>query len=208
MGPVQTSRRRRERVLVAGVGAKGIVAVEGTTKTIGSRRRRLGGLGLALVCAALAAPLLVPRPGSAAKTCFGQEPTDFTIEYEGEVAILTGTDGDDVIIGGDENSIVYAGDGHDRICTNGGDDSIFAGPGKDLVAAGPGDDWLIGGDGKDELKGASGDDQLYGGDGADTLKGGADDDELYGEGGADSLNGGPGADGCTDGDAGSPLAPC
>jgi hypothetical protein len=117
-------------------------------------------------------------------TCFGLPAT--IKDHAGEI---TGTDGDDVIIGdaGPNQIFVNTGGddvGVDRVCGGGGDDTIsqeccqgtlfaLGGPGDDVIRAGLGDAVLFGGDGDDELFGSLGStvSVLVGDRGADTLLG-------------------------------------
>jgi VCBS repeat-containing protein len=78
---------------------------------------------------------------------------------ESDVAIITGTSGDDTIGGGN------------------GVDTIFGGDGNDI---------LSGGNGVDTLFGEGGNDQLYGDNGSDNLDGGAGDDLIDGLSGFDT----------------------
>jgi len=80
------------------------------------------------------------------------------------------------------------------------DDLIYGGDGDYTVNGGDGDDQLHGGDGSDTLNGEAGDDRLYAGDGIigqsiNTLNGGDGDDILYGSNEAENiLNGDDGDD--------------
>ncbi len=130
---------------------------------------------------------------------------------------VTGTAGDDWIIGAP---------GDDRLEGGAGADILEGGPGDDWLDGGPGPDWLLGGPGVDTLDwasrtdtvfidltagaafdgeldrldgienaiGGTGADSLFGGPGPNRLEGRAGDDYLAGEGGADILIGGPGDD--------------
>ena len=82
-------------------------------------------------------------------------------------ASVTGTIGDDVLIGSK------------------GNDSINGSNGNDTINGDMGRDTLNGGAGNDNLKGDSGNDSLNGGDGADTLMGGVGTDQLTGGAGND-----------------------
>jgi Ca2+-binding RTX toxin-like protein len=66
-----------------------------------------------------------------------------------------------------------------------GNDVLNGGNGLDTLSGGLGDDILNGGSGDDSLVGGGGNDKLHGGAGADVFVGGAGDDELSGGGGAD-----------------------
>ncbi|MHC8302408.1 retention module-containing protein [Pseudomonas sp. ZS1P83] len=85
-------------------------------------------------------------------------------------------DGDDTLLGGAGNDIIFG---------QGGDDKLYGGSGNDI---------LLGGTGNDLLNGDAGNDFLIGGTGTDTLDGGAGNDTLLGGTGNDSLIGGSGAD--------------
>ncbi|MCZ2817950.1 ExeM/NucH family extracellular endonuclease [Modestobacter sp. VKM Ac-2984] len=75
-----------------------------------------------------------------------------------------------------------------------GDDVLRGGNGVDVIMGLGGDDVLTGGNGADVICGGDGDDVLRGGNGDDVLLGGAGDDELRGDNGGDTLIGGPGTD--------------
>jgi serine protease AprX len=88
----------------------------------------------------------------------------------GRVAVLTGTNGRDVIRGTAGPDIIRGLGGNDRILGRGGNDLIIAGRGRDVLLGGKGDDDLRGGDGDDTLTGGSGEDLLTGGQGRDTAR--------------------------------------
>nr|WP_252727114.1 Hint domain-containing protein [Paracoccus sp. C2R09] len=122
--------------------------------------------------------------------------------------IVDGTDGDDIMGVGYEDSdgdeITNAGgffgpNGNDVIDGKAGNDSISAGSGNDSVTGGTGNDTLLGQAGADTLDGGEGNDSLSGGEGADSLIGGAGNDTLIGGDGADIMNGGDGDDLILDG---------
>ncbi len=141
-----------------------------------------------------------------------------------ETAPITGTDGDDLLVGtsciddidglaGDDNidardgsDTVDAGDGNDNIVGGSGDDTIFAGRGNDIVLAGLGDDHIFGGAGDDRLYGEEGRDSIFGDAGNDLLSGGADGDILHGGAGNDALKGDDGNDVLEGGDGNDSLA--
>ena len=113
------------------------------------------------------------------------------------------TDGDDVILGTDDDDVIDAGDGKDVICSGDGDDTITggkgsdwidAGAGRDIVNGNKGHDTLIGGSGQDTLRGGKGDDTINGGKGADALRGGKGEDTINGGNGNDDIRGGIKAD--------------
>ncbi|HLM63412.1 MAG TPA: neocarzinostatin apoprotein domain-containing protein [Acidimicrobiales bacterium] len=62
---------------------------------------------------------------------------------------ITGTEGDDVLVGSPRADVV---------CGLGGNDLLWGGPGADVLIGGPGDDWLFGGPGNDRNLGGPGHD--------------------------------------------------
>ena len=125
---------------------------------------------------------------------------------------ISGTAGDDALLGsecaddidaaaGDDNidarggnDTVNGGDGDDHVVLGSGNDVIFAGSGNDVVFGGDGNDWISGGAGNDRLFGDAGKDTIFGDEGDDLVVGGLDDDLLFGGTGDDTLEGGDGAD--------------
>ena len=79
-----------------------------------------------------------------------------------------------------------------------GNDSIVGGGGDDVIYGDAGIDTVLGGGGNDIILGGTDADYLYGGLGNDLLIGGAGSDWLYGEGGDDILIGGNGPSSLTD----------
>lgn len=120
--------------------------------------------------------------------CAGLRPT---ITGSGSI---TGTPGDDVILGSSGADQIDGGGGNDVICGGAGDDTLRGGNGEDILLGGDGADELLGENGVDVLRGDAGNDTLNGGNGADNLTGGADDDVLRGDRGDDLLFGGAGDD--------------
>jgi len=94
---------------------------------------------------------------------------------------ITGTTGDDFLVGGP---------GGDTINALAGADYVFGLGGNDIINGGDGLDNLDGGDGDDIVDGGNGDDNLTGGDGNDQLSGGAGNDIIFGDTGNDTLLGG------------------
>jgi len=98
-----------------------------------------------------------------------------------------------LLSGTDENDTLYGGEGEDKVRGLGDSDTIFGGAGNDVIYGGPGndspldgsegDDVVYGGDGDElEMGGGEGKDVLYGGDGNEFLVGGRDKrqpDKLY-----------------------------
>jgi len=91
--------------------------------------------------------------------------------------LLTGTEGNDTIIGRSTDDVLNGLAGNDTLAGNNGNDTLFGGDGVDT---------LYGYSGNDNLQGQNGDDWLYGGVGEDTLIGGAGTDYLRGEAGNDT----------------------
>ena len=96
----------------------------------------------------------------------------------GKTVQLTGSNKDDVIVGGDGREELQGRSGDDRLSGGGGNDVLKGDAGNDTLLAGSGDDLLIGGADKDTLDGGAGNDHLQGGDGGDTLIAGPGNDLL------------------------------
>ena len=101
-------------------------------------------------------------------------------------AVTTG-DGDDTILGAQDNTGL-------TLSSGAGNDNVRGGDGDDTIDGGTGNDTLRGDDGNDSVDGGEGDDSLFGGDGDDSLTGGDGDDRLLGQDGADVIDGGDGVD--------------
>jgi len=110
------------------------------------------------------------------------------------VEAIIGTSNADIFILDGSVFEVDAGNGNDSIIGGENDNRFDAGAGNDSVQAAAGDDVIIGGSGFDRLEGGSDNDSLFGGQHADKLIGGDGNDELFGEDGADRLFGGSGED--------------
>ncbi len=78
-----------------------------------------------------------------------------------------GNDGDDWVVGGKDNDLLYGDAGFDIVYGNMGNDTVFGGDGNDWVRGGQGDDSVSGGAGDDWLWGDKGNDTISGGSGAD-----------------------------------------
>ena len=113
---------------------------------------------------------------------FGQGP--------GETNIVSGTEGDDIIVGSLHKDQINGGGGNDLICGLPGDDVILGGAGDDTIYGQGGQDRIFGGSGSDEIWGGFHDDEIYGGDGADKIYAQSGQDEVYGGPGDDFIHGG------------------
>jgi Ca2+-binding RTX toxin-like protein len=108
--------------------------------------------------------------------------------------LIYGGDGNDSLIGGTGNDTLYGGDDNDRLFGGSGNDRLFSGSGNDTLNGGSGNDFLYGNFGNDSIFGGSGNDVLYGESNNDTLNGGSGNDSIFGGSGNDSLIGGTGND--------------
>lgn len=81
--------------------------------------------------------------------------------------VIVGTEGDDVLTGGNGSNLIFG---------LGGKDTIHGNNAGDCLVGGDGDDQLYGENAKDFLLGGPGEDLLIGGEGKDYLDGGADED--------------------------------
>ena len=130
------------------------------------------------------------RASASEETCFGQPATIADHRRR-----ITGTPGDDVIVGDGDDNRIDGGGGFDLICGGGGNDHIEQEAAGALTASGgPGRDYLGGGVNDDRLYGEGGNDKLEGWLGNDLHDGGDGNDWLYGHGGGDVLRGGAGND--------------
>jgi hypothetical protein len=108
---------------------------------------------------------------------------------------ITGTNGDDVLVGGPGNDVICGGPGDDVLIGGGGHDVLIGDEGNDQLLGGDGNDLLLGGPGRDDLQGGNGNDNLQSGNGGGTLTGGDGSDAVFGGNGSDSMTGGNGNDG-------------
>jgi len=118
-------------------------------------------------------------------------------------AILSGTDGNDQIVGGSIDEVIGGKAGDDSIDGGLGVDALYGDAGADRILGGGGNDYAFGGDGDDEVDGQDGDDFVDGGAGRDILHGntgndyiigGVDDDRIFGGDGDDLIGGQDGND--------------
>ena len=116
---------------------------------------------------------------------------DDYLAFGNEDTTIDGLGGDDTIITGSGNDTINAGSGNDTVNSGSGVDSIVGGKGDDVINAGGGDDTLSGDEGNDILSGGTGEDTLNGGTGNDSLYGGLGNDTYV-------FNKGDGKDTITD----------
>jgi Ca2+-binding RTX toxin-like protein len=117
---------------------------------------------------------------------------------------LSGTSGDDTLIGGPAGDDITGGagaddlsgeEGNDCVAGENGADTVKGGENVDTVTGGDGDDPTVnGGDGNDTLEGGEGDDTMDGGNGTDDAEGGKNVDTIEGGDKGDTLDGGKGDD--------------
>jgi Ca2+-binding RTX toxin-like protein len=154
------------------------------------RIRSRGAWGVAVL---LTAGLLgAATPAGAAPTCLGEALTL-------PPGMLTGTTGNDVMLGTAAGDTIKGLGGRDLICGGGGDDDLYGGGGNDTLVGGDGDDRLYGQGGCDSLKGGVGNDLLLPGlvciDYVDTAEGqGGRDRIVIDAGGRHDVYGGEGKD--------------
>lgn len=104
-------------------------------------------------------------------------------------SVVTGTDGDEQLLGSEERDLIRGLDGADELFGFSNDDKLDGGLGDDYLAGGDGsgtgsgNDILIGGAGSDTLYGEDGDDSLFGGSGNDYYAYGGGSDTIDNTGG-------------------------
>ncbi len=118
----------------------------------------------------------------------GNDKVIATPDFNVKLAI-TGSSGNDTIVGGLKDDELAGGNGRDK---------IYGGGGWDFLIGASGSDFLFGEAGRDTISGGNGNDRLYSGAGTDILLGGLGDDILNAQDGTadyrDSIYGGDGAD--------------
>ncbi len=124
-----------------------------------------------------------------------------TVAVEAPLAI-SGSEGNDVLIGGTGDNVINGLSGFDQLVGGEGDDTLTLGNGGN-AAGGEGNDTLTRGSGYDNFYGGEGDDTIglgegggigFGDAGSDTLTGGVGSDQLAGGTGSDQITGGAGDD--------------
>lgn len=118
----------------------------------------------------------------------GNTQRDFILGLGGD-DILSGAGADDVICGGTGNDIINSGDGNDRVAGGPGNDELSLGSGNDRGRGGWGQDRIIGGTGNDRLWGQGGNDRISGEAGRDYIEGNLGADTIFGGDGVDFIRG-------------------
>ncbi|MCZ7658594.1 MAG: hypothetical protein M5U07_12430 [Xanthobacteraceae bacterium] len=106
------------------------------------------------------------------------------IDQLGAITTAYGSQGDDILVGGNEASRLDGNDGDDLIYGLGGNDDLRGGVGDDVIDGGAGHDLIRGGAGDDTLTGGDGSDTFFvdgAGQGHDTYWGGPGDDRIKAE---------------------------
>ncbi|MFC7454338.1 beta strand repeat-containing protein, partial [Insolitispirillum peregrinum] len=149
--------------------------------------------------------LVVTSSASSSLTIQAGSSIELVIIPDGETLTLientdttvSGTTGDDLIVGYHTGQTLYGLAGKDIIFGGSGDDVLYAASTRsgaestadDDMEGGAGNDILYGSAGNNELDGGTGDDTLYGGAGNDTLDGGSGNDVLsYSETGTQGIS--------------------
>ena len=101
----------------------------------------------------------------------GTEDNDTLYVNDKAATTFRGLGGNDTIVGGIANDLLYGDDGDDSISADSGDDLLYGGSGNDRLYAEAGDDLLVGGTGNDYLRGGEGNDTYVfsKGDGEDRI---------------------------------------
>ena len=107
---------------------------------------------------------------------------------------IYGLDGHDVLIGGEGNDTLDGGAGNDRIHGGNGDDTITDLDGDNRVFGGRGQDTIITGSGNDKINSGRGNDIVDAGDGNNRIRTGRGDDTVTAGSGDDRIDSGRGND--------------
>jgi len=118
----------------------------------------------------------------------GNTSRDFMIGFDGD-DFLSGAGADDIICGGDGDDTISTGDGDDMVDGGFGEDDITLGAGDDIAEGGGDDDRLVGGSGNDRIRGNAGADRISGETGNDVLLGNLGQDVIFGGEGNDRIRG-------------------
>lgn len=124
----------------------------------------------------------------------GTDGTDVLVGGNTTRDLIIGLAGDDILTGAGAGDVICGGHGNDIITAGAGNDRVSGGPGNDDITLGSGDDKARGGWGEDRIVGGTGNDVIWGNGGADRISGEAGADKLYGNLGPDVMFGGEGND--------------
>jgi Ca2+-binding RTX toxin-like protein len=139
--------------------------------------------------AALFLPSILVASSSASaardgETCDGKPATIVVSEQPTQSSprgypLVSGTDGDDVIVVTyDQRVVVDGGAGDDTICGSDVGDLLYGGDGNDTIVGGAGPDWVSGGEGDNILEAGGGNDYVADDAGNDSIDGGPGNDTL------------------------------
>lgn len=119
---------------------------------------------------------------------------DNTIDANGGNNLIVTGSGANTITAGDGNNVVKSGAGNDVITLGGGDNVILTGGGDNRVTTGDGDNVVRAGGGADVIRTGGGTDRIATGSGEDTIFAGAGDDVILPGRGDDIVDAGSGND--------------
>src|SRR4051794_33384161 len=163
-----------------------LAIVSYTVKECLMNRSRIAMLRIVASLTLLAGGTAFAHPAADAATCLGQS---VTIAGHG---VITGTVGNDVILGSAGPDTITGKGGNDVICGSYGNDRITTGAGNARIDGGAGSDIIVLGPGLNIARGNTGNDDITGSDYAtgtgnhgyhDRLSGGDGDDRIRGMGG-------------------------
>ncbi len=103
---------------------------------------------------------------------------NLTIGDSADQNLVTGSAGDDTLLGTTGADLMVGGDGNDQLSGNDGNDVLIGGAGQDTLDGGAGDDTLITGTGGSSVSGGDGDDTILI-NGSDLIDTGAGDNTLW-----------------------------
>ncbi len=136
-----------------------------------------------------------PRTPTGSKLCtITGTPGNDVLVGTGRADGICGLGGNDVIRGLGGNDRLYGGAGNDRVYGGNGRDRIYGATGNDLLVGDAGPDQIAGNPGNDRILGGLGADVIFAGLGNDRVFGGLNDDRIRGESGSDRIAGGKGGD--------------
>ncbi len=141
-------------------------------------------IGIVMICSVFST---LPAAAASGAECRGHPAT---ITGTAGNDTLVGTPGPDVIVGLQGNDKIYGKGGGDVICGSRGQDRLRGGAGGDSLSGGAGSDSEFGGKGGDTLRSSGAYDTFFG----DYMHGGRGDDRLIGDSGGERLWPGPGDD--------------